>query len=224
MSENDKAKVNTSPEIEVGTAEDVDAIMKKYDRESNVRIWEGTPKLVIRVLLALFAIYLVWVNLFSTQDERFRRPVFMGLIILFVFLIYPMRKGATKVNYIPWYDIVLAVLGAGSFFFYAANLNKIVDLGTRINAGFLLNIGGTSIPLLIVLPPCSGHPHPVRRHGVYPLRLHAGRKIPAHGSVQPVLHHHRHHRHPHRGVFHLHCPLRDFRRFPGGHRHRQLLH
>ena len=151
MSENDKAKVNTSPEIEVGTAEDVDAIMKKYDRESNVRIWEGTPKLVIRVLLALFAIYLVWVNLFSTQDERFRRPVFMGLIILFVFLIYPMRKGATKVNYIPWYDIVLAVLGAGSFFFYAANLNKIVDLGTRINAGFLLNIGGTSIPLLIVL-------------------------------------------------------------------------
>ena len=28
----------------VGTAADVEAVMKKYDRESNTRSWEGTPK------------------------------------------------------------------------------------------------------------------------------------------------------------------------------------
>lgn len=51
LSDNEKTKVNTSPavDVEVGTAEDVDAIMKKYDRESNVRIWEGTPKFAIRI-------------------------------------------------------------------------------------------------------------------------------------------------------------------------------
>ena len=27
----------------VGTAADVEAVMKKYDRESNTRSWEGTP-------------------------------------------------------------------------------------------------------------------------------------------------------------------------------------
>ena len=32
----------------VGTAADVEAVMKKYDRESNTRVWEGLPKLVIR--------------------------------------------------------------------------------------------------------------------------------------------------------------------------------
>ena len=43
MAEKDNMKVNTSPvaDVETGTAEDVEAIMKKYDRESNTRIWEG---------------------------------------------------------------------------------------------------------------------------------------------------------------------------------------
>ena len=53
LSDNEKTKVNTSPavDVEVGTAEDVDAIMKKYDRESNVRIWEGTPKFAIQMCI-----------------------------------------------------------------------------------------------------------------------------------------------------------------------------
>ena len=29
---------------EIGSAADVDEVMKKFDRESNVRVWEGTPK------------------------------------------------------------------------------------------------------------------------------------------------------------------------------------
>ena len=27
---------------------DVDAVMKKYDRESNTRVWEGIPKTMLR--------------------------------------------------------------------------------------------------------------------------------------------------------------------------------
>ena len=40
-----EAAVNTAPAADglTGTAEDVDAVMKKYDRESNVRVWEGKP-------------------------------------------------------------------------------------------------------------------------------------------------------------------------------------
>lgn len=134
MSDLEKTAVNTAPaaEIEVGSAEDVDAIMKKYDRESNVRVWEGKPNKILRIALAVFGFFLVWMNMFATWDERFRRPLFLGMIIIFVFLLYPMRKGTTKVNSVPWYDIVLAVAGAGSFFFYCFNLEAIVDLGTRI--------------------------------------------------------------------------------------------
>ena len=147
MSDLEKTKVNTAPEVDVGSAADVDEIMKKYDRESNVRIWEGTPKVVLRWMMAVFGAFLVGMNLFATWDERFRRPLFLGLIIIAVFLFYPVKKGSTRVNYIPWYDIVLAIVGSGSFFFYCVNLEKIVNLGTRIHKGFV--VGG--VPLLVVL-------------------------------------------------------------------------
>jgi len=140
-------KVNTSGQVDVGTAADVDAIMKKYDRESNTRVWTGVPAVILRVLMAAFSLFLIWMNLFATFDERFRRPLFLGIIIIAVFLFYPMKKGgAQKVNYIPWYDILLAAAGSFSFFFYCANLDEIVKWGSRINKVFV--VGG--VPLLVV--------------------------------------------------------------------------
>ena len=50
----------------VGTAADVEAVMKKYDRESNTRSWEGTPKLLIRILMAAFAAYSIVDTVFLT--------------------------------------------------------------------------------------------------------------------------------------------------------------
>ena len=46
-------------------AADVDAIMRKYDRESNTRIWNGIPKLVVGIILALFSLYCIYVTLFA---------------------------------------------------------------------------------------------------------------------------------------------------------------
>ena len=114
MAEKDNMKVNTSPvaDVETGTAEDVEAIMKKYDRESNTRIWEGTPKQVIRFLLAAFSVLMLYMNLFANWDERVRRSLFVGFVIILSFLVYPMKKGSSKKNSVPIYDIILMVLGA----------------------------------------------------------------------------------------------------------------
>ena len=70
VSEKEKTNVNTAPAVDTstGTAEDVEAIMKKYDRESNTRIWEGVPKKVVSYLLAAFALLLVYMNLFANWD------------------------------------------------------------------------------------------------------------------------------------------------------------
>lgn len=149
MAENEKLN-NVAVDNDVGTMEDVDAIMKKYDRESNTRIWEGTPRKILRVLTALFGIFLIVMNMWIKMDERARRPLFLGLVIILVFIYYPIKKGSQKVNYMPWYDIVMAAVGAFCFFFYPLNLEKIVTAGTRIQKVFVVQIGSISIPLLIV--------------------------------------------------------------------------
>ena len=38
---------------EVGSAADVEEMMKKYDRESNTRQWEGAPKLAVKYMKKL---------------------------------------------------------------------------------------------------------------------------------------------------------------------------
>ena len=149
MAENENLN-NAAAGVDVGTMEDVEAIMKKYDRESNTRIWEGTPKKILRVFTAAFGIFLIVMNMWLKMDERARRPIFLGLVILLVFIYYPLKKGSQKVNYMPWYDIALALVGSFCYFFYPLNLKAIVGVGTRIQKIFTIQIGDTTIPLLIV--------------------------------------------------------------------------
>lgn len=110
---------------------DLDAVMKKYDRESNVRVWMGRPALIVKALLIGFSLFCIWVTLFSTFLEEIRLTSFMGLIVLLGFLQYPAGKGSNKVNHMPWYDIIGMVLGTGAFIYYTFNAEQIIQQGTR---------------------------------------------------------------------------------------------
>ena len=44
---------------------DLEAVMKKYDRESNTRIWEGKPKLVVTWILAMFSVFCLYSRTFA---------------------------------------------------------------------------------------------------------------------------------------------------------------
>ena len=113
-------------------AADVDAIMRKYDRESNTRIWSGRPKIVVGIILALFSLYCIYVTLFANFLEQVRLSSFLGLVIVMGYLTYPARKGKMQPNYMPWYDILLMVLGAASFFYYTANAHTLLNTGLKL--------------------------------------------------------------------------------------------
>ena len=111
---------------------DVDAIMRKYDRESNTRVWEGKPKIVVGAILALFSLYCIYVTLFANFLEQVRLSSFLGLVIVMGYLTYPAKKGKMQVNYMPWYDILLMVLGAASFFYYTANAYTLLNTSMKL--------------------------------------------------------------------------------------------
>ena len=131
MSENKKP--NTHPaEPDVGTAQDVEEMMKKYDRESNVRVWEGVPRKIIRSLCAAFSLYCIWVTLFSTMMPEEKLNLFLGLILVLGYLNYPISKKHVRPNYIPWYDIVILIAGAIPFFYCALHAHSIIKLAARV--------------------------------------------------------------------------------------------
>ena len=128
-----------------GAPGDVEAVMKKYDRESNVRKWEGTPRTVLWILGALFSVYCILETLFSTMMPEQKLNIFLGLVLILGYLHYPVRKGHTRVNHIPWYDIVIMVLGAIPFFYFAANARSIIGLATKV----------TRDPMMVAMAVCS---------------------------------------------------------------------
>ena len=125
------------PELEedsgVGTAADVEEVMKKYDRESNTRIWEGWQRTAVRIIGIAFSCYCIFSTLkgWPTLPEQ-KLNIFLGLILIMGYLHYPIKKGITKVNYMPWYDILIMVVGAFPFFYFAANANSVIQLATRV--------------------------------------------------------------------------------------------
>lgn len=138
--------------------ENIDTVMRKYDRESNTRVWVGKPKMVISVILAAFSLWCIYVTLFATFLEEIRLTSFMGMIILMGFLIYPAKKGTQKVNYMPWYDIVMMVVGSAAFFYFTFNAETIVNQGTRFE-WYQIAIGVVGILALIeVTRRCVGMP------------------------------------------------------------------
>ena len=110
---------------------DLDEVMKKYDRESNARVWEGTPKIIVNVILAVFALFCIYVTLFTSWLEEIRLTSFMAFIVLIGYLVFPVKKGKQKVNSLPWYDWILMILGTGSFLYFTFNAMTIIQQGSR---------------------------------------------------------------------------------------------
>ena len=109
---------------------DLDSVMKKYDRESNTRVWEGKPKIAVTCILAIFSLFCIYVTLFTSWLEEIRLTSFMTFIIFMGYLVFPAKKGHQKVNHMPWYDILLMICGTGAFLYYTANAMTIIQQGS----------------------------------------------------------------------------------------------
>ncbi|MBR4546272.1 MAG: TRAP transporter permease [Oscillibacter sp.] len=132
MKPNDKISILPHDSADSGALSDVDAVMKKYDRESNVRLWDGTPKFVIRALMALFSVYCIYTTLTFRGLREITLTAFLAMILIIGYLNYPARKRDVRVNYMPWYDILIMLAGSASLFYYTFHAAKIVRQSTAI--------------------------------------------------------------------------------------------
>ncbi len=137
---------------------DVDAVMKKYDRESNVRVWEGKPKIFINSILAVFSLFCIYVTFFATWLDLIRLASFVGCIVFIGFLVYPAKKGTQRVNYIPWYDYILMFAGSGSFFYMVFAAETIIQQGNKFENYQIIIAAVGVLCLLELCRRCVGIP------------------------------------------------------------------
>lgn len=142
--------------IPLGTEDeaiDADAIMAEFDRESNVRIFTGWRKTVITAIMSLFSVYMVSMALvFQNATKYTKLTTFLAFVVFIGFIIFPAYKKQTKrINYVPFYDIILSVVGAGSFLYYTIFQEDIIFMSRRIGT---LQIIIALVAILILVELC----------------------------------------------------------------------
>ena len=131
----------------------VQAVMEKYDREANVRIYRGVTRRIVRLLFIFFSLYSVFL-LFYPGEIRMERASFTGLLVFLTYLNFPAsKKGAAKkrVNFIPRYDMILAALGAVAYFYFVFHCRAIIARGILLTP---LEVVLGVIGILVTLEAC----------------------------------------------------------------------
>ena len=145
-----KDAVKMTSGLDSQTQADLDALMRKYDRESNTRVWEGWQRWAVGAIMVIFSLYCIGMTLCYSGLPETRLAAFLAMIVFIGFLTYPVKKGHVKVNSMPWYDIILMLVGASCFLYFAFNALPIIKLATRIQTHHVI-IGATGILVLIEL-------------------------------------------------------------------------
>ena len=115
------------------TPKSADELMAEFDRESNVRQFTGIPAIIVKIAFIAFAVF-VFLTRFINLTEQSRMAFFLGIIIFLGFLVYPAyKKQSKKKNFIPWYDLIFAVIGSAPYFYYAINFDTITRRAFLIN-------------------------------------------------------------------------------------------
>ena len=153
-------------ESEIVSESELNDVMKKYDRESNTRIWEGVPHTIVTAVMILFSLYCIWSTLFNKSALEIRLTAFLGGVVIMGFLYYPASKKHVRPNYMPWYDWIIMIAGAACFFYWCfsytslarvlTSANKMTDLQVVIGVAGLLTIFElcrrcVGVPILCVL-------------------------------------------------------------------------
>lgn len=142
---------------------DAEALLADLDKESNVRSYSGTvSKWILRGILVSL-IGFIFYCIFGYIEERARKSLFLGIIMLAGYLLYPpTKKHDVHLVHIHWQDALAAVIAFFPYLYFALNVNSFIEKATKItNLDMVIALIGiialfelcrrvTGIPIMVV--------------------------------------------------------------------------
>ena len=105
---------------------DQQALLEKYDIESNTRNVGGIFRWVIYVGLLAFSLFQLYTAIYGVFPAQIQRTVHLGFGLTFIFLLFPARRKARK-DKIPFYDFILAILAVVVGSYWTINYDRLVQ-------------------------------------------------------------------------------------------------
>jgi len=135
------------PIHEQETTGDAQEILKKFDKESNYRIYSGFFAKFISALAIAFSVFQLYTAIFGVLDAMLQRSIHLSFGLALIYLLYPASK-KWSFNKLHPLDAFLAVAGALSPMYIIINYQKLV---LRAGTATPLDIVFGVIGILLVL-------------------------------------------------------------------------
>lgn len=93
--------------------ERAEAVLKKYDRESNTMQYTTFMAKIVSALAITFSVFQLYTAIFGVLDAQLQRAVHLGFGLALSYLLYPALDSWSRQTIHPL-DVILAVLGAAA--------------------------------------------------------------------------------------------------------------
>ncbi len=117
---------NKGEKFEQLSEADQQALLEKYDIESNTRNVGGIFRWVIYFGLLAFALFQLYTAIFGVFPAQIQRTIHLGFGLTFIFLLFPARRKARK-DKIPFYDFILSILAVVVGSYWTINYDRLVQ-------------------------------------------------------------------------------------------------
>ena len=125
-----------------------EAVLKKYDRESNTVHYAGWPKKIVAAIAITFSVFQLYTATFGVLDAQLQRAIHLGFGLALAYLLYPFRRAWTRDNFFHPIDILFAVLGAAAPAYIVIQYRELVTRAGSVSTPDVV-VGGLGILLVI---------------------------------------------------------------------------
>ena len=126
---------------------DSQAILKKFDKESDYRIYTGFFAKVVAAFAITFSVFQLYTAVFGVLDAMIQRSIHLSFGFCLIFLLYPTRKKWSRSKLHP-FDALLAVLGVLAPMYIVLNYQALVG---RAGSTTIFDLVAGIIGILLVL-------------------------------------------------------------------------
>jgi TRAP transporter 4TM/12TM fusion protein len=116
-----------TPSASAGGNIDFNELMRKYDSESSFRIFTGPlAKLVMLVAVAMSCFHF-YTSGFGLLPAQHQGAVHLAFTLLLTIFLYPASKKSKKGSHVPWYDIIVGLLGVCASLYLVVNYMSLIE-------------------------------------------------------------------------------------------------
>lgn len=162
--------------------EEMKRMMKELDREQSYREHKCWRQYITVFISVIFVIFQLYATLSGAITAQVLRATHLAFVQLLAFLLFPPTKNSPR-NTLPWYDIVLGLIGAACWLYIVVNFDSLVR---RSGNNTPLDVAVGIVGILVLFESC-------RRIVGFPIMIIAGSFIvfAFAGKYLPGFLHHR---------------------------------